>query len=65
MQAQNTEYVGNDIPKTNGVNPKVSVDLAPVEFGTNTFRHPLFWVGLGVALTIGVQIYLDHRKRKN
>lgn len=44
--------------------PARDYDLAPVTFGTDTFRNPFFWILVGVAGTMAVQYILSKRSKE-
>jgi uncharacterized membrane protein YuzA (DUF378 family) len=42
--------------------PTREYDLAPVTFGTDTFRNPFFWILVGVAGTMAIQYIMTRKK---
>lgn len=46
------------------VTPTRDYDLAPVTFGSDTFRNPFFWILVGVAGTLAMQYVLTKRSKE-
>ena len=42
--------------------PTREYDLAPVTFGSDTFRNPFFWIFVGVAGTLAIQYIMTRKK---
>lgn len=52
---------GTPVPEAKPGPMTTTVDMAPCQFG-DTFRHPCFWILVGVVGVIGVQYLLKGKR---